>query len=327
LSLPTFSNVNDEFGFASANAFGVSVTQEALQYIQNENNTTIVGVGNGIQSTEIGTAVRLVCIEANKGWLVTSKLGVVSNYVGDTDVVALIAAIEATGVTLNSTQKLAIGNRIINAKSDGVWSKWVAYYGFVGGTAASHAINWKNPSSYLINWSGTVTHNASGSRSNGSTGYGDTGIDPSIALNISNCGLGFYMTAAKASEPTYEIAVNDGTTNLGLLLFNSIGYFETGLDATSDISNNRAKQYLSGNKISTSRKIYKNGALVNTEFRGEALPTGRTLYVLARNASGTAQSFSTGTYGSFCINTGLTDAEETANYISELAFQTALGRN
>jgi hypothetical protein len=80
LTLPTVSNVGDLFGFASAQSFGVAIAQQATQYIQNENNLTTTGVGHGIESTAIGTAVILVCIEADKGWLVWSKLGTVANY-------------------------------------------------------------------------------------------------------------------------------------------------------------------------------------------------------------------------------------------------------
>lgn len=80
LTLPTVSSVGDQFGFASAKSFGVAIAQQADQYIQNENNLTTTGIGHGIESTAIGTAVILVCIEANKGWLVASKLGAVVNF-------------------------------------------------------------------------------------------------------------------------------------------------------------------------------------------------------------------------------------------------------
>jgi hypothetical protein len=330
LGLPLTSEVNDEFGFASASGFGVKITQADLQYIQNEANLTVVGLGSGIESTQIGTAAKLVCIEANKGWLVTSKLGTISNYgfAYDTDALAIINAIEATGVFLSPSQEVAINNRILNAKADGVWSKWRAYYGFVGGTAAAHSINWKNPATHSISWNGTLVHDALGVKGNGSSGFGDTNLSPNAVLTFDNLGLGFYLTEDKSATFSYDMGTtNSGTGQLGLYIDTSTSALELSVGAAGGAANNRVKQYFSGNRIANSGATYRNGSLVaSTTVSGGTLTT-RNMYILGRNNTGFLQLPSTGRYGSFVINTGLSSTEETNNYISELAFQTALGRN
>jgi hypothetical protein len=250
----------------------------------------------------------------------------VSNYEGSADADAIIAAIEATGVTLSSGEKTAITNRVVAAKGDGVWTKWIAYYGFVGGTANSHAINWKNPAQYLISWSGSLTHSANGVKGNGSNGYGNTGLNPSTVLSNTACGLGVYYTDNKPNETTYDIGSGDSTTSLGLYLANPNAGFEVGGTNSVDVSNDHSKQYLSGNLIGTTQKLYKNGSSVGSVTNTGSLPN-LNLYISARNNNGSPLFFSNARIGGISINTGLTDAEEAANYVSELAFQTALGRN
>ena len=327
LTLPTTSNINDEFGCASNSIYGFKILQEATQYIQNELYSTLIGVGYGIESSSIGNAVRLVCIEANKGWLVTSKLGIIENIGSDADVDAVITAIQSTGVSLTGIQIAVIYNRIINAKSDGVWTKWLAYYGFVGGTAASHAINWKNPSTNLITWNGGITHDANGVRGNGTTGYGDTGLSMST-ITFGSAGMGFYSTDAVPNLAQIQMgAALAGSDRFEVFIFNGAGYLTCGADASyiGDLNDN-SKQYFSGNSISTTGKTYKNGSVVFTGTLTSATLSNRNIWLLASNRSDTP-FYSTARLGCACINTGLTDAEETANYISELAFQTSLGRN
>lgn len=247
----------------------------------------------------------------------------------DTDAFAVIQAIG----TLTERQKNAIINRITNAKSDGVWSKWIAYYGFVGGTAGSHAINWKNPSSYLITWIGTLTHNATGVKGNGSTGYGDTGISPSVLLNNSSLHLAAHQTVTKTTLSSYELGcLNDAGTN-GTYLVNQNGilYFQNGLTSyvgSSNIGNTRA--YLAGNVLSGIGKTFKNNTLIDTASFSTSSANSlinKNIFILNLNYTSAANYKSDAGLGSVLISEGLTDGERDANYASELTFQTALGRN
>lgn len=246
----------------------------------------------------------------------------------DPDAQAVITAIEATGVTLTTPQSNAIIDRVLDAKSDGVWTKWLAYYGFVGGTAASHAINWKSPSTNLITWNGGVTHDANGVRGNGTTGYGDTGLSMST-ITFGSAGMGFYSTdiVPNAGIQFQMGAALAGSNRFEVFIFGSSGYLTCGgdLSFTSTINDN-SRQYFSGNSISTTGKTYKNGSVASTGTLTSASLSNRNIWLLASNRSDIPY-YSTARLGSACINTGLTDAEETANYISELAFQTTLGRN
>jgi hypothetical protein len=54
------------------------------------------------------------------------------------------AFLTATGIT-DPTITSAINTLVISLKNDGVWSRMVAIYPFVGGTADTHKYNLKNP--------------------------------------------------------------------------------------------------------------------------------------------------------------------------------------
>ena len=241
----------------------------------------------------------------------------------------VIAAILATGASLSDAQKTIINSRIVNAKADGVWGQWVAYYGLMGGTAAAHAINWKSPGTFNVTWNGTTTHDALGVTGNGTDGWGDTGINPNAVLSIASLGLGFYSTANKAVTTSVDMgAFNPALTeNVSLYIFTGLGLrFDILSGAIPTVANNGLKQYVSGNNIGTAAAAYRNGILVASATSSPWTLTSNTIGLMRANGF-YSPLYSNGSYGSFGINNGLTSAQEAANYISELAFQTALGRN
>ncbi len=88
----------------------------------------------------------------------------------DTDAAAFITA---TGIT-DTKQISAINKLVTDAKAAGVWTKMRVLYPFVGGTPARHSYNLKDPASYQITWGGTVVHDSTGIKGNGTSGYGNT---------------------------------------------------------------------------------------------------------------------------------------------------------
>lgn len=80
LTLPAVSNVGDTFKVAAMNANGWKIIQGAGQYIQYGNQTTTVGAGGTLATTQIGDTAEFVCHVANTGWFVTP--GTVGNLAG-----------------------------------------------------------------------------------------------------------------------------------------------------------------------------------------------------------------------------------------------------
>lgn len=80
------------------------------------------------------------------------------------------------GHDLLSYEKVAINRLISDIIQFNLYSKMIAIYPYVGRNATSHSFNLINPRLWRITWNGTVTHNINGIQSNGSNGYGNTGI-------------------------------------------------------------------------------------------------------------------------------------------------------
>jgi hypothetical protein len=98
----------------------------------------------------------------------------------DTDAIAYFTA---AGIT-DPAQKVAYSNFVISAKANGYYSKFIALYPMIGGVDISHYINAKNPSTYGLTFSGSMTHSSTGVTFNGSSQWADTGIVSSSVLSL-----------------------------------------------------------------------------------------------------------------------------------------------
>jgi len=97
----------------------------------------------------------------------------------DPDAAAYLADVVASGGTTNPTIESAVDTLFTSLKSNGLYSKMVAMYPFVGATAGSHSINATLDKTYDITWYGGMTHGISGSTGDGVNGYGDTNFTTS----------------------------------------------------------------------------------------------------------------------------------------------------
>jgi hypothetical protein len=245
----------------------------------------------------------------------------------DADAQTVITAIEATDAgTLTTGQRTAINNRILAIKAQGKWTDLVAYYGYVGGTASSDAINWKSPGTYNVTWSGTVTHNSTGVQFDGSTGYGNTGINDNTVLNLDAVTIGAYS----------RTSTNNGFA-MGLLSTNGIYLADRNsmiirlhdaLDLTSAMTPTKT---LMATRQTAAPKVaeYRNGTQLTVDAGAAVGKISGNIFIGAINNLGLpgAAGFSDKSYGShFIFNVGFTSAEAAQFATDEQAFQTALGR-
>lgn len=247
----------------------------------------------------------------------------------DSDATAFLTATGITDPTISS----AINQLVLDLKAAGVWTKCYAIYPFVGGSSSTHAVNLKQPGTYDVTWSGTVTHNANGVTGNGSTGYGDTGLNALSVLSATNAHLSVYSRTDVAAW-TIDIGGYDsgnsryayiyskaGDNNLTAALFhasphyisisvpNSLGHFIVSRRANNDIEG------------------YKNGSSVQTNG-GSATATqpNYNIFVCAANATGSAGSHSSRNLAFASIGQGLTDTEASNFSTAVETMQDALSR-
>lgn len=263
----------------------------------------------------------------------------------DADAQAFITAASIT----DSTQQSAINTLVTQLKTYGIWTKLKAVYPFVGGTAAQHRFNLKDPrpvnEAYYLTFNGGGVHDSNGYTMNGTTSYADTFLNGSTISGFHN--NHHFSVYLKTQQPTgngWQIGVGD--TNTGNPLY--------GLAirrSPSDPSYPNALIYDSGNigqygRIQTTitdarglwigsslgsrnRVMYKNSTSVMSNYAGDAIGTlpNTSMYVGALRGSNSSPNYYLGGINSFTsIGDGLNSSEATAFYNAVQAYQTTLGR-
>ncbi len=254
----------------------------------------------------------------------------------DADVQNYINALTTAGVTPSQTVQGYINTFITGLKNNGIWSSIYCLYPFIGGTAATHAINAKSPGTYNINWSGTVTHSSNGSVGDGSTGYGDTQF--TIATNLPSpqaaCAMGCYVNSVNTYNNRIDMGVTDlsnywwlgswynTSTNKSFIQ----GYYvSTQLNSSSYGPGFYVANHINGQTVT----LYQNGTSVGTATDNVSFtPPSDTVYLLAGDVGqAAAQHFTANPMYFAFIGIALTPTQ--VSNLSSLvnALQTSLGRN
>jgi hypothetical protein len=259
----------------------------------------------------------------------------------DTDAQNVIEAIQNTGVTLTSIEKISINQLVNDYKSYGLWVKTKAIYGFKGGFAAPHRFNWKDPrtvsAAYYLNFFGGGIHSSNGWLPNNLDAYADTQLIPSSVLSLNNTHISIYSRTNIDSAGADIGAVKIGDqANIQL----SIKYANTPFNSTARMySSNEQILPLHADSLglftltrtsSTSFKYFKRSTIVgtNTTTSSGTLPTW-SIYLGALNSQD--RSPSTISYGSkeiafVSIGDGLADVEVANLNTLVQAFQTSNNR-
>ena len=261
--------------------------------------------------------------------------------VSDADAQAFVVA---AGLT-SSVQANAVNTLVTSMKTAGVWTKMKAVYPMVGGSAAAHKWNLKDPrdlnAAYRLAFAGTGwVHSSTGAKPNGSSDYANTFLNASGVLTIANNHISFYSITNPTTINSVEMGASDIFGYYGphirIRLNGFYGYTNT-LMYTSGNTNNYAytlstntdaRGHFIGNILSTTnRKTYKNGNVsgVNTSNISQTLYNG-FIYLGALNNINTAAFYTNRECAFATIGDGLTDAEASSLYTAVQTYQTALGR-
>jgi hypothetical protein len=249
----------------------------------------------------------------------------------DTDAQAFITA---TGIT-DATQQGAIDALVKGLKTDLLWTKMLAVYPFVGGTATTCKFNLKNPVDtnlgHRLNFVGGWTFSNNGVTPNGTTAYADTFLVPlthftlgnssvSVYSRINNLEVGILLgTRGSAFNTNLEIALRN-STNTNIYHNTSSGGIIVSPTPTTSAINFISSRINSANNITA-----QNGA-TNSQVSSEIAFSSYPIYISAKNNIGVAASFSTRNLAFAHIGTGLTQAECTLLYNRIQTFQTTLSR-
>ncbi|MDQ3747946.1 MAG: hypothetical protein M3367_02860 [Acidobacteriota bacterium] len=240
----------------------------------------------------------------------------------------------ASGIT-DATQKNAIDNLVFDLKSYGLWTKLRAIYPFVGGTAATHKWNLKNPAdtdaAFRLSFLGGWTHSATGALPNGTTGYANTFFVPNTVYAGANSGhISYYSRTNTTGVVQQDMGAAPTTADQQVIIIkygnpgNSYFYWGGGSNPTFATSDSRG-YFMVNRNDTTNTQGWKNGVKSANLAQTSALST-IPIFIGAINSAGAASSFTDRECAFATIGDGLTDTEA-ANLNTAVAnFQTDLGR-
>lgn len=255
----------------------------------------------------------------------------------------------AAGIT-DATQKTAGNNLVLSLKSGGFWPRMVAVYPFLGGTAASHKWNLKDPrdldAAKRLTFDltvGSITHSSNGALTAGGA-FAKTFVDWNLDIPAYSHSWGFYNRTA-ATPSVDEILMGQGTAFAGPHI---------DIYSTNFIDASLAQQTTAGGPNPTNVSgvasylgligsssygfnhvsIYRNATALVTNattrwgYWSDSTPaSNRQSYLWASNGNGTAQNKATRQCAFAFIGYGMTAAQWTSLNTIITDYQTALGRN
>lgn len=192
----------------------------------------------------------------------------------------------ATGIT-NTIQKNAVNQLVLDIKAASLWSKMKVIYPFVGGTATTHKYNLKDPrdldTAYRITWGGTVVHDSTGIKGNGTSGYGNTHFtlnklyyrDPNNP-NMDDMSWGWTIYNRSNTSSQTSVDMGNGDWDAGYIfarisqnLYIRATSNNTALTATpSDASGLYVLINKYTDELTEYKDLYKNGALLTSGLVG-----------------------------------------------------------
>jgi hypothetical protein len=240
----------------------------------------------------------------------------------------------ASGLT-GATNLTAINTLVVSLKGFGIWTKMKAIYPFVGGTAALHKWNLKDPqdtnAAFRLTFSGGWTHSSNGAAPNGVNAYADTFLTPNTSLLLNSSHVSYYSrtqsngteieigssTAGNFGDPRTLLEIR--TSGITYYAVNSQGTYISYSDADS-------RAFYIGNRSGASViNGWRNSTKVATGTTPSFGLSTRTFWLAALN-SGAAALYSTKQCAFASIGDGLTDTEAANFYTAVQAFNTTLGR-
>jgi len=250
----------------------------------------------------------------------------------DADASAFFTASGLTGATNQS----AINQLVVNLKAASIWTKMKAIYPMIGGTAALHKWNLKDPqdtnAAFRLVFSGGWVHTINGATPNGVNAFANSFLVPNTILTQNNTHISYYSRTNSNLTEVEIGAANGGnsfdnklvleirTGNLTYYNINSTSTYITHTDTDSKafyVGNRTASNVVNG---------WRNNLKLATGTTASATPSTASVYLGAINRNGTVAFYSTKQCAFASLGDGLTDAEIGNFYTAVQAYNTTLGR-
>jgi hypothetical protein len=252
------------------------------------------------------------------------------------------ARVIANGGSLTVTQQNAILALVTNLVNNNLWSKMKIIYPFVGGTAASCAVNLVS-SNYLATFSSGWTFTATGAKPTGAnTFWIANGFSPFVQLNSFDTSFSYY-SRTNNTRRGFELGIVENVITVANLVslsvydnftppasaFNDLNNFTTGRISTNTVGTQTLGLYMGTRTSQTSQKLFRNGnlfGLENTQTMTANLPNA-TLYFGTLYFNDSVNYISTDRQCAFAhAGSSMTSGEALTFYNNVQTFQTSLSR-
>src|SRR5450432_65734 len=235
--------------------------------------------------------------------------------------------LDSSGIT-NLTERFAVNSFVKQLKDSSLWTKFVAVYPMVGGTAATIERNLKDPRdldiAYRLTFNGTPVYATTGVLFPTISDYADTHLADSEVGGYMNASISYY-SRTQNNISGYDMGCTDGAAP-----YNELSIYSNAADNSEwfGFSKNILSAYTTGlfmlSSSATNVTRYRNGVVVSS--KGSAPNNSYTnLTILVGKSRVTAhpgeKECSMATIGN-----GLTDAQAITFYNIVQNFETALAR-
>lgn len=243
----------------------------------------------------------------------------------------------ASGLT-GATNLTAINNLVVALKGFGIWTKMKAIYPMIGGTAALHKWNLKDPrdldAAFRLVFSGGMTHSLNGILFGGVNGYCDTKLNMSTnyAVNTSTH-ISFYNRISAGANVSAEMGVFDGSIVIQLYVrrsdFSNQTYYNVNTGSPLTFVDSNGAAFYIANRSGTTMNGFRNLVKTVTQTSAAGTRPSLNMFIGNLNVNGLPNS---GLYSSrqcafASIGDGLTDTDAGNFYTAVQNFQVALSRN
>ena len=241
------------------------------------------------------------------------------------------AFITAAAIT-DTTQQGAINTLVVSLKGYSIWTKFKAIYPVVGGTAAQHKFNLKDPrdldAAFRLTFATGWTHSSTGMKPLNT--YANTFLIPSTFLSLNSTHISYYSRSQETLSNQIDMGITSGSNQLYAIFYYNSTFRYTAVNNSGAVAlalPNTTGLLIENRRNSTQTQSYKSGSLFQTvSVNSIGLATNNVYLGAYNNGSGTALSPSTKQCAFASIGDGLTDTDAANFYTAVQAYQTTLSR-
>lgn len=240
----------------------------------------------------------------------------------------------ASGLT-GATNLYAINQLVLDLKGYGIWTKMKAIYPFIGGTAALHKWNLKDPrdldAAFRLTFNGGWTHSSTGATPNGTNGYANTFLPTTGNVTQNSAAMGFYNRTNTSVNGAHGLRNSLFTPTQLFEIFERYtdGNFYCYLNDSGGFSgaNTDSRGFFQGSRTgATTIRFNRN----TSTFTGTSTSNGTStlnIWIGASNLNNSGTFWNNRELAFFYVSDGLTNTEMQNYYTAVQAFNTTLSRN